>query len=66
MFGSKKPDANTGNAQVVESPAEKKSLWKSILPVMACGAGLFSDGYINNVCIPPANKIPGSYVVLTM
>jgi hypothetical protein len=22
---------------------------KAILPVMACGAGLFSDGYINNV-----------------
>ena len=21
------------------------------LPVVACGAGLFSDGYINNVCV---------------
>ncbi|KAH6617030.1 major facilitator superfamily domain-containing protein [Chaetomium tenue] len=50
LFGSKKkPDLNTENAQVVEPPTEKKSLWKSILPVMACGAGLFSDGYINNV-----------------
>lgn len=25
------------------------SFWKKIIPVMACGAGLFSDGYINNV-----------------
>jgi hypothetical protein len=27
-----------------------KSQWERIWPVMACGAGLFSDGYINNVC----------------
>ncbi|KAH6617845.1 major facilitator superfamily domain-containing protein [Chaetomium sp. MPI-SDFR-AT-0129] len=27
----------------------KKSFWKALLPVIACGAGLFSDGYINNV-----------------
>lgn len=25
---------------------------KAIMPVMACGAGLFSDGYINNVRTP--------------
>jgi len=24
--------------------------FKTLLPVIACGAGLFSDGYINNVC----------------
>jgi MFS family permease len=27
----------------------KKSTWQKLFPVMACGAGLFSDGYINNV-----------------
>jgi hypothetical protein len=26
-----------------------KSTWQSLWPVFACGAGLFSDGYINNV-----------------
>ncbi|KAK4199769.1 putative transporter [Triangularia verruculosa] len=26
-----------------------KTLWQQLLPVVACGAGLFSDGYINNV-----------------
>jgi hypothetical protein len=26
--------------------------WERLWPVMACGAGLFSDGYINNVCTP--------------
>lgn len=27
----------------------QKSRWDRLWPVMACGAGLFSDGYINNV-----------------
>lgn len=27
-----------------------KSFSQRLMPVMACGAGLFSDGYINNVC----------------
>ncbi|KAK4164551.1 major facilitator superfamily domain-containing protein [Cladorrhinum sp. PSN259] len=27
----------------------QKTFWNKLLPVMACGAGLFSDGYINNV-----------------
>jgi hypothetical protein len=66
MLGSKEPDLNTEDAQVVEQPAEKKSLWKTILPVMACGAGLFSDGYINNVRIPTYTKGPSLYAVLTM
>ena len=26
-----------------------KTRWEKLWPVMACGAGLFSDGYINNV-----------------
>lgn len=26
-----------------------KSRWERIWPAMACGSGLFSDGYINNV-----------------
>jgi hypothetical protein len=31
-----------------------KSRWERLWPVMACGAGLFSDGYINNVNNPYA------------
>jgi hypothetical protein len=47
------PDLGTDKVPVADQPAqEKKSFWKSILPVMACGAGLFSDGYINNVRLP--------------
>lgn len=40
--------------QQEESPVApvQKSFWKAILPVIACGAGLFSDGYINNVRSP--------------
>lgn len=26
-----------------------ETTWKRMIPVIACGAGLFSDGYINNV-----------------
>ena len=26
-----------------------KTRWQRIWPAMACGSGLFSDGYINNV-----------------
>jgi len=34
------------SAIALEQP---QSFGKAILPVIACGAGLFSDGYINNV-----------------
>jgi hypothetical protein len=47
----KTPAPGPDEAQVAEQPTEKKSFRKAILPVMACGAGLFSDGYINNVCL---------------
>ncbi|KAI1341217.1 MFS general substrate transporter [Xylariaceae sp. FL0016] len=35
-------DAHTGE-QAIQKP-----FWQAIWPVLACGAGLFSDGYINN------------------
>lgn len=28
-----------------------KSRWERSWPTIACGAGLFSDGYLNGVCI---------------
>ncbi|KAI0174545.1 major facilitator superfamily domain-containing protein [Pestalotiopsis sp. NC0098] len=36
-------DQNAGPA------IDQKPFWEAIWPVLACGAGLFSDGYINNV-----------------
>lgn len=30
-----------------------KSRWERSWPVIACGAGLFSDGYLNGVCASP-------------
>ncbi|KAI1473243.1 MFS general substrate transporter [Daldinia caldariorum] len=30
-------------------PIDHKPFWQAIWPVLACGAGLFSDGYVNNV-----------------
>lgn len=33
----------------IEDALERKPFFEAALPVFACGAGLFSDGYINNV-----------------
>lgn len=30
--------------------ATPKGRWERSWPTIACGAGLFSDGYLNNVC----------------
>ncbi|GAO19234.1 uncharacterized protein UV8b_00080 [Ustilaginoidea virens] len=39
--------AQEPSLQVARQPS--KSFFQAVLPVFACGAGLFSDGYINNV-----------------
>ncbi|KAF2242258.1 MFS general substrate transporter [Trematosphaeria pertusa] len=44
----------------------EKGRWERLWPVIACGAGLFSDGYLNNI-IGPVNTMlktiyPDSYV----
>ncbi|PMB69547.1 putative metabolite transport protein [Beauveria bassiana] len=33
----------------IEDALQRKTFFQAALPVFACGAGLFSDGYINNV-----------------
>lgn len=55
-FGRKKPVEGDEAARadaVAETDAgpriDQKPFWEAIWPVLACGAGLFSDGYINNV-----------------
>ncbi len=57
MSVDKTTDPPAEEAQLAEQqPAEtKKSFWATLMPVVACGAGLFSDGYINNVLdiLPP-------------
>ncbi|KAL8417543.1 hypothetical protein RB594_001269 [Gaeumannomyces avenae] len=39
------PAGNDAEMDIVQS----QPFWTAIMPVIACGAGLFSDGYINNV-----------------
>jgi hypothetical protein len=34
----------------------QKGRWEALWPVIACGAGLFSDGYLNNVRLFFARK----------
>ena len=42
----------------------EKGRWERLWPVVACGAGLFSDGYLNNVRLHtkrlPPNATPNS------
>lgn len=33
----------------------EKGRWERLWPVIACGAGLFSDGYLNNVRLQRSN-----------
>ncbi|KAH8601425.1 major facilitator superfamily domain-containing protein [Bisporella sp. PMI_857] len=56
LFGKKNeeeviaPVEGGSDQQVVDPLADTgKSRWERLWPVIACGAGLFSDGYINNV-----------------
>ena len=41
-----------------ETSPEIKPFWEAIWPVLACGAGLFSDGYVNNVRVTSLNCFP--------
>lgn len=38
-----------GQQPAIETALEPKPFFQAAMPVFACGAGLFSDGYINNV-----------------
>ncbi|KAL2019887.1 hypothetical protein VTK56DRAFT_9062 [Thermocarpiscus australiensis] len=51
MLGRKSPDDVITRSHDASEPErkEKQTFSRSILPVIACGAGLFSDGYINAV-----------------
>ncbi|KAK7721914.1 glycerophosphoinositol permease [Botryosphaeria dothidea] len=52
---SPQSDKNLDTSSSAEQPrrnsyaATEKSRWERLWPVIACGAGLFSDGYLNNV-----------------
>jgi hypothetical protein len=42
--------SNKGDVERRGSVAKtEKGRWERLWPVIACGAGLFSDGYLNNV-----------------
>lgn len=53
-----------GSAPVEETSIEpppleevRKGRWERSWPTIACGAGLFSDGYLNGVSVP---GVPGT------
>lgn len=56
MFGRTKDREVAHSPQMAGSDdplaAVPKSQWERLWPVLACGSGLFSDGYINNVNYP--------------
>lgn len=45
--------AQSQEKDVVPLEAVEKTRWERIMPVIACGAGLFSDGYLNGVRVTP-------------
>ncbi|KAI9888911.1 MAG: hypothetical protein M1814_006143 [Vezdaea aestivalis] len=55
---SQEGDRNVNEADLVELQATNKTTWERLWPVIACGAGLFSDGYLNSVA-GPVNTILG-------
>ena len=63
------PEKAPGSLEAVdlEATAAGKSRWERSWPTIACGAGLFSDGYLNGVwalnCVPPPQLL--SALILT-
>ncbi|KAK2608482.1 glycerophosphoinositol permease [Conoideocrella luteorostrata] len=55
MLGRSREESEDGrvhesrDAPALDTALKRKSFFQAALPVFACGAGLFSDGYINNV-----------------
>ncbi|KAK8044939.1 hypothetical protein PG993_004963 [Apiospora rasikravindrae] len=58
MFGFKKKKkgeepqpvvAHDGTGDAAPPVDDNKKFWHALFPIVACGAGLFSDGYVNNV-----------------
>lgn len=57
MFGLKKKKedkpqqivARDGADHAAPPTGDNKKFWHALFPIIACGAGLFSDGYVNNV-----------------
>ncbi|RDW85631.1 MFS phospholipid transporter-like protein Git1 [Coleophoma crateriformis] len=50
MFGRERDtEEHAPIATEVDLAHTGKSFWERVWPVFACGAGLFSDGYVNNV-----------------
>lgn len=43
------PVVDDVEASAAQPPLDQRPFMEAIWPVLACGAGLFSDGYINNV-----------------
>ncbi|KAF7560036.1 hypothetical protein G7046_g4106 [Stylonectria norvegica] len=49
MLGMKRRSKEEDSVEEEPIRPSDKTFWQAALPVFACGAGLFSDGYINNV-----------------
>lgn len=62
-YGEEKAPTSPEGAPMDLPPLEdlQKGRWERSWPTIACGAGLFSDGYLNGVCIQ-CLSISGHYV----
>jgi hypothetical protein len=57
LFRKKEPEAVVANTapELNEDPLATvpKNKWQKIWPVLACGSGLFAEGYVQSVCFLP-------------
>jgi hypothetical protein len=55
LFRKKEPEAAVTDIapELTEDPLATvpKNKWEKIWPVLACGAGLFAEGYVQSVCL---------------
>lgn len=62
MFRKKEPATAVSDTspspELNEDPlaALPKNKWEKIWPVLACGSGLFAEGYVQSVCV--AEELP--------
>lgn len=49
LAANTKDDSNNNHITQDEDTHPRKTFFQAALPVFACGAGLFSDGYVGNV-----------------
>jgi hypothetical protein len=70
LFRKKEPEAAVTDSapELNEDPLATipKNKWQKIWPVLACGSGLFAEGYVQSVCFPQMSVIPEAHTLRSL